>query len=328
MVSSSFFVPAHASAPQVARRDQDYSIIDVGNDPFFALAVAVIDLMQHSSKINDLTLKKILAPLYAHYPKYRVDQAYLTPAERMTMLIGNARKSDLVECFAYVLRQLLVDEFYANPLDYRDVFHGLSRETSQSYLRQTSTAIPLQALRGIANVLDIKLILSITKPEKELRRREIYTSGTLTHKPEVTLHIHGDKCFPAVRRKADFAYVGQLAINPPQPENVTESAENLAHIKQMIADANCSKWQSTLMSMFNAGDLTPKQVLEMYIEFLPESDPTLKQPSLPVSNVTQSYENAIVEKRINALAEGMTLGQINPDSLFDRLEEPKSRMAL
>ncbi|WP_392538381.1 transposase [Legionella sp. 227] len=153
----------------------EYNFINVGTEQFHAVAVAMIDSLQSTShRGNDATLKKILERFYLHFPKYISNQPYLTLPERMGMLLNSSRKSELVECMAYVLRQLAVDELYTHPLMYREVFDGLSAETPKSYLRDPTVQLPASALNALAQTLGISITLSFKELGKELRKKEVY----------------------------------------------------------------------------------------------------------------------------------------------------------
>ncbi|STY21491.1 Uncharacterised protein [Legionella steigerwaltii] len=153
----------------------EYRFINVGTEQFHAVAVAMIDSLQSTSQRgNDAILKKILERFYLHFPKYINNQPYLTLPERMGMLLNSSRKSELVECMAYVLRQLTVDELYTHPLMYRDVFDGLSADTPKSYLRDPTVKLPSSALKALAQTLGISVTLSFKEIGKELRKREVY----------------------------------------------------------------------------------------------------------------------------------------------------------
>lgn len=153
----------------------EFSFINVGNEQFHAVAVALIDSLQSvPQRGNDATLKKILERFYQHFPKYISNQPYLTLPERMSILLNNSRKSELVDCMAYVLRQLAIDEVYTHPLMYREVFNGLSADTPKSYLRDPEVKLPACALNALAQTLGISVTLSYKELGKELRKREVY----------------------------------------------------------------------------------------------------------------------------------------------------------
>ncbi len=153
---------------------EEYSFINVGNEQFHAAAVALIDSLYSAQRGNDAVLKKILERFYHYFPRYVASQPFLTLPERMGILLNNTRKTELVECMAYVLRQLTVDEIYIHPLKYREVFNGLSAETPKNYLRDPKVKLPPSALNALAHALGITVTLSFKEPGKELRKRDVY----------------------------------------------------------------------------------------------------------------------------------------------------------
>ncbi|WP_241480564.1 hypothetical protein [Legionella norrlandica] len=260
-----------------------HSFIGIGGEQFHALAVALVDYLNSSPRIKDVTLKKILERFYFHYPKYISNQPYITPSERMTMLIKGERKSEIVECFAYVLRQLTVDEIYANPLNYREAFNGLDRDTPKSFLRQPSIVLPVSALRALAQATGINITVSFVEHGKELRKREIYSDDVVTTlKPGITIQIQHDNYFPAVRtkNKTDFAYVGQLAVSPPKPVESTSPNANgtIADMVDLIATDNkkllqtYKQWVQNLSTMLQLGEITREKLISLYTKFLPSTN--------------------------------------------------------
>ena len=159
-----------------AKQKVESNFISVGGEQFHAVAVALIDHFKSTARVNEASLKRILERFFAYYPKFISMQPYLTPADRMEILINSSRKSEIVECIAYVLRQLVVDEIYADPLNlnYREVFSGLSPETPQNYLRQPNTVLPAKALSTALQTLGLKITLSFIEHGKELRERVIF----------------------------------------------------------------------------------------------------------------------------------------------------------
>ncbi|MGL5741600.1 MAG: transposase [Legionella sp.] len=175
MALTSGFFTNKTLSHQGAKPSDEYTFIDVGSDQFHAAAVALIDALQSSAQRgNEVVLKKILERFYQHFPKYISNQPYLTLPERMGILLNSSRKSELVECMAYVLRQLAVDELYTHPLKYREIFDGLSAETPKSYLRDPQVELPASALNALAHALGMDITLSFKELGKELRKREVY----------------------------------------------------------------------------------------------------------------------------------------------------------
>ncbi|CEG59049.1 hypothetical protein [Legionella fallonii] len=323
------------------------SFIHVGGEPFHAAAVAFIDALKKAPRVNETTLKVVLDRFFAHYPKLKSQQPYLTLAERMDILINGPRKSEIVECMAFVLRQLAVDEIYAKPLEYKEVFDGLDSSTPKSYLRDPATPMPVSALRALPQVLGITFVLSHVEHGKELRSREIYANSSVdTFKLELVLQVQGEQCFPRVKNKTDFAYVGKLAINPPQPvENDSEKNSTIAEILSLINQDNKRLLHSYLQSRQNLlatideHKLSNSDIIQVYMEFLPGTYSPHNDSSQFFAKLVDAVTTpAAVEKLgssskqindglVSSLAGWISMNKIDEEQLFERMEESSSRTA-
>ncbi len=314
------------------QRQSNYEIINVGGEQFHAAAVALIDYMQNGLAINDSTVKKILGRFYEYFPQYTNNDAYLTtPKERLSRLLQTSRKSELVECMAYVLRQLTVDEIMANPLNlnYRAIFADFNQETSVKDLRDPKTQLPVIALKALQSVLELPITLSFKELGKELRKQENLGQPG---QHGLVIQVQGDKYFPAVNHKADFAYVGQLAVTVKPV--VSDEQENT--IKQILAEIHAAdqeilrayeQQQNTILSMVAAGELSYAQLRDYYIELLPYQDNNagyirqLQQAAHPILvGAPESAGKNTVEERARALASWIVADAIKADALFDRID--------
>ncbi|KTD44920.1 hypothetical protein [Legionella quateirensis] len=341
MVGNSFFDRAPAKHDKKQASSED-TFINVGGKQFQALAVAFIDYFKHSTRVNDYTLKKILERFYAHYPKFISNQAYLNPTDRMGILINSARKSEVVECLAYVLHQITIDEVYAHPLNYREAFDGLDVHTSKAFLRQPGTTVPSSVLRALSQALGITIVLFFTEHGKELRLRTIYSNGAPNmFKVELFLQVNEGNYFPRVKNEADYAYVGQLAIKPPEPvvndeRNKGTIAEMLDQIKtdnkQILRTYN--QWRQNLLME----GLTREDLITLYIKFLPLQSSIIPDPKLFFSKLTApegkvvkveeiSNEQYVNEELAGTLAEWISINQVDPDLLLDYMDKPGMRTA-
>ncbi|MCW8470375.1 hypothetical protein OQJ19_06850 [Fluoribacter gormanii] len=156
----------------------------------------------------------------------------------------------------------------------------------------------------------------------------------MSNKINLVIQVQGDQYFPAVKHKADFAYVGQLAINAPKPvENTKEQGETLSDIMALIAEDNkqllqsYEQWRKTILSMVVAGELTREQLMGLYITFLPAQANNTVAAALEQSNrkpviagVPQEREQQTIELLANALSSWISTKQVEPDSLFDQIE--------
>lgn len=316
----------------------EHKFIHVGGDQFHALAVSLIDYFRNTTRVNDASLKKILERFYSHYPKYISNQPYFTPAERMGMLINGARKSEVVECMAYVLRQLAVDEIYAHPLNYREAFDGLPASTSRDYLRQTTTPLSPEVIRALSQALGLTITLSFTDHGKELRKRVVYTNNSMSGpNAEIVLQVQGKNYFPGVKNESDFAYVGQLAVKAPKPVEQTTSA-TIADLVDLIAADNkrllrtYSQWRQNLLTMLRVDELTTARLMALYIKFLPSQSGVVVNPSEFFSRLTETETkpvstdlksaNHVNELLASSLAGWISSSQVDPDLLFEHVETP------
>lgn len=326
-------------APVKQKQSSEYSFIPVGGEQFHALAVAFIDSFKNASRVDEQSLKNVLERFFSYYPKFISTQPYLTPHDRMQMIIDNSRKSEIVECMAFVMRQLAVDEIYAHPLNYREVFRSLSPETSKDYLRQSDTLLPVSALKALAQVLSMTITLSMTEHGKELRQREIYNNSALDGpKLDVVVQVQGNQYFPRVKNKADFAYVGQLALNPIKP--VLKSLDSTRGIAEMLHEINLDNQRlklsfehsrKTLLSMVGAGELTKEHLIDLFIEFLPKNNGSITGKAQffsdleqvnrqPITGPVIGGEQQVSQLLADTLAGWICSGQVDEEQFFDRLE--------
>lgn len=330
--STSFFKSTAYHSQQNA--PIEYSYIDVGGEAFHALAVAFIDNFKKGAQLNDLSVKKILEAFWISFPEYHVNQAYMTPVERMRALFNSSRKSELVECLAYVLRQLTVDAIFANPLAYSETFRNVSAQVSKDHFLLMNTPIPVTSLAALTEQLDFTLALSFKDLGKELRRLQVFQSRSGTSHFEIELQIQGARYYPKVKHKNDFAYIGQLAIAAPKAVANSSGEQDITAILESIASADKLLWGSyneyrkILLNMLAAKELTKEMLVNLYIKFLPQESSTqrfipLEQHTPRVAGeVFVSLEDQTSNLLVEALARELSLKHINSDYFFEQIEGP------
>lgn len=337
--SSGFF---RAPVNEAQKQGGGYEYINVGGEQFHAAAVALIDYLHSDLPASDATLKKILGSFYHYFPQYISNDAYLTPKERMGRLLSNSRKSELVECMAYVVRQLTVDELYADYLNlaYRDVFAPLSADTPKSHLRDMETPLPPCALNALEQSLQIPIALSWVQSDKVLRN----SGGVVQNeRAALVLQDQGDGFYcPGVKRKTDFAYVGQLAITVKPIVSVKEQEGVMADIVNAIAEENRNllqeyiKQRNMLLNVIADGELSYEQLRTLYTAFYPMQEHNaafitqLEPKTHPVdARAPLNSEQWNIKSRCGALASWVVAGVVSQDHLFEKIEnlERKSSLA-
>ncbi|MCE0722124.1 MULTISPECIES: hypothetical protein [Legionella] len=166
----------------------------------------------------------------------------------------------------------------------------------------------------------------------------------MANKLNLMIQIQGDEYFPAVteKNKTSFAYVGQLAIAAPKPVvDSSEQEQTLKGIINMIAEhkkhraQSHDQWCKTMLKMVDAGELTREQLTALYIKFLPVqlknaitvSDLTQTRQKSAIVGEPQDQEKYTIDLLADSIAAWIVTGQVEPDDLFDQLEN-QSTLAL
>ncbi|HRD69919.1 MAG TPA: hypothetical protein PK657_07225 [Legionella sp.] len=327
----------------VGKKQENLSYVAMGGKQLHAIAVCLIDHFKNSSRINEGLLKTVLERLFQHFPQYKSNQPYLTQAERMRMILTNFRKSEVVESMAFVLKQLLVDELFANPLVYPEVFSHVVPGTTKDSFRQTSNSFPISALSALAKKLGITITVSFKEAEKELRLRQIYNSGSQTiPSASISLMVESGHYHPQVKNPQDFAYVGHLAINHPEPLETHEPG-TLDNILDMIGTNEkhivhtYHQWRDNLLSEVASGVLTANKLIDLYIQNVPATLPPnasyyinlykSESTAVKADPIVDSHQY-LINSIVSALASQISLGQIDPDKLFEEIEKKQPRHVL
>lgn len=331
---TSFFERSLASIDKKTA-ESGSKLIPIGGEVFHALAVAFLDTWKSISYAQAPAVQIIYKQFQIYFPNYISPyQAPLTkPVERMRMLMNSARRSEVVDCLAYILRQILINEVYAHPLNYREIFDGLDANTSKNYLRQPDTKLANTVLRALVIALDVTLVLLFLEPGKELRKRVVYETKTNSSpKMELTLQVQDDNYFPKVKYPSDFAYVGQLATKSHPPAQVHQQTETIAEYLTVINEDNqrllslYKQWRHNLLTMTQAGELTRLVLIALFIKFLPSETGTITDPEKFFFKLSKESSMPLAFNRsdkttmlIMALASWISVGLIDPDTLSDNI---------
>lgn len=309
----------------------EHQFVNLVQEKFHAVAIALIDSLQESPRGNDPALKQILELFYKCFPKYINNQLYLTLPERMQKVLNNPRKSELVESMAYVLRQLAVDELYKNPLKYKDAFNGASPDTAKNYFRMPQTELAESALNALAHKLEIAITLSYLEPGKGLRMKVICGDASGQPNPKLEIQVQEGHYFPGVAHDSTFTHMDHLIAGSLKELNpVNEEEGTLADILYLIAEDNklilqtYTEWYKRILKMVDANELSYEQLRDLYISCLPEvfvGSTQKKSPPNPtnVNTPTESNQHTI-KIRANALANWISTKLINPEQVINQIE--------
>ncbi|AWN72818.1 hypothetical protein LEAN103870_09200 [Legionella anisa] len=166
----------------------------------------------------------------------------------------------------------------------------------------------------------------------------------MANKVHLKIQIQDGDYYPQVteKNKEKYAYVGKLATPRPEPViNSNEQGQTLGGIINMIAEhkkhraQSHDQWCNTILSMVAAGELTREQLMALYIKFLPiqlknvisVSDLTQTRQKSAIVGEPQEQEKYTIDLLADSIAAWIVTGQVEPDDLFDQLEN-QSTMTL
>lgn len=334
--------------------------VDVGGQGdcgFRAVAAGLLDHVLGSDRSHDAVLKNVMERYFQYYPQFKPEGRYLTAKDRLESLSRNVHMPELITTLAYVLRQMAVDTLVENPSMYRGAFVHENEKTSPEEMRKPTTWIDETALAALANVLDIRISVSVVAPMRELPLHLNYNaSETLkTEKPVVSVVLKDKHYVPKVKNPARFQALTQRkarAIEPVEVQHLEPSMEDILkriqhEDQQMLNHFILTK--KRIQSAVEAGELSRDELFDYYIAGMESSDylqGRVKQIGLDLGSQaffnelmarngqfsalhTQpaqmaTHEDRITQELIHALARAVSIGQMSEESLFTSVEEHRN----
>lgn len=327
--STGFFANA------AVKHEQEKTVFNAGKDPFFALALGLIDALKQSPRTVDDCHALILQRFLQAYPDFIAIQAFRTPSEQIQALLHCSRKTEVPALLASVLRQISLDEIQANPLAYRDLCADLSRQVASQTLQKADFIFPPRVLKAAAQALGLRIILQLPEREKPLWAKQEFVKAGEHPKFEVMLQFHDDYYFPRIQDSSVQLHSAPL-LSKNRTNQTQHSDKPLSLDKIMTwvdADnqkllAAFQKTRKTLVSMMDANELSRASLMAAYIAFVPPEagplDPSRRffmaleqDDAKPIE--TRSEEDLVCKALIETLASWVVLGYADEDQLFESL---------
>lgn len=255
--------------------------VDVGGTGdcgFRSIAAGIIDnFLNQPMKMRGDLLKQVLTHHFKYFPQHRITMpGLITPVDRMDQLIRTTHMGELVQTFAYTLRQMAVDELCLHPEYYRGAFVTEHEETSPAVMRQPTTWIDESSIAALSNTLQMPVDVFIGA-NHTLRKRLRYNEDAIN--PGVVIRLQGAHYIPSVHSSDRFALVKSQTQRVLKPQvDVNEADPSLADILTKIAaedqrlitvfDATCHR----LKFMVANGELSKENLFSIYIKGMSHSD--------------------------------------------------------
>lgn len=348
------------SSPSVTAQDSRSSqLVDMGGNGdcgFRSVAAGILDHLLSQKHISDDVMSRLVARHLLHFPAHSPKVPGLTaPLECLTWMINTIPMQLLVQSLAMTLRQLAVDELSQNPQKYRGAFVDEHEYTSPQRMRKPETWIDESSIAALANALRLPIDVAVVEKNKTLPLKLCYNETARS--PAVKIQLQGGHYQPFLKHAERFSSVkmklSQPEItrplgDPSEDRSLTEILKIIAEDDQRLQETFESS-QARLATMFEAGELTQTQLLTLYVQAMPTSDylqgrvqyvgtehghqaffDAIEQTKAGFSETTFSksgYEEELTHALIHAISRAISIGHIDEETLFQRLEAMEQPLA-
>ncbi len=338
-ITQRFFVPEQVKPDQL-------TTINCGRTPnslFRAIAVSLIDAINHAARFDDGVLKQVLNSYFIYYPQSRNTKVLMTVRERYEALKLPSQMPELVETMAFILRQMAVDELLIHPEKYPLAFLEGESLPSVEQLRSEETFLNEHAVQALANALNMPMGLSLTDESRELPLSlEFNLSEKSPRKPELRMGLVGNQALSKVRSPQLFSTLASRKAHHIKAQDIEtdKTIERSFEVRlNQFIDSTWDTYEHMLRSLkaaVSAGEVTKEQLLERYISAFSASPETglsvdrgterlmnaiyrqkEQDMMLPDSKPEFSQDVLVVEALCKALARLVCTAQLGEDELFE-----------
>ncbi|KTC64748.1 Predicted cysteine protease (OTU family) (plasmid) [Legionella adelaidensis] len=329
-----------------------------GDCGFRSVAAGFLDNILARNRVRNDVITKVLNRHFQYFPHHRPQRGTLkgelhTPAEIMQQVINKVTLSELVQTLGYTLRQLAVDEFVVHPNKYRGAFVNDTEATHPAQMRQIHTYIDETAIAALAEVLNTPIEVKVVEAEKELPLKLKYNAEG--ENPAIVVQLQNHHYVPKVVDVKRFTTVGLQASRAISPVNLANEEPSMEEILKLIASedkrihAEFQAHKNRLTTMVSAGELSKKDLLNLYVDGMRNSDylrgrtkyvglehgnqqffNTLltAQSEGVVAAKAGSYDRQVVDALIHGIARAISIGQMNTNDVFAQFDQEEAVSAV
>lgn len=344
------------------QQNSNMVVMDFGGNGDCGFRVIAGLLLFNFSKENnsykERTLQKILDNFYTYYPAFKPDNK-VHAKEHLNALLKHQPIDQLIAMFAFVLRQLSVDEMCSNVEIYRGAFVANSEGTSPAQMRKNNTWIDESAIAALAMSLDIPVEVVDKGQGRALGRSYVYNQtasdtkitmqlqsghykGVVKAQPNEVEHFRGS------RKSYTPPMISPIAISRQDPSFEEIIAKCNSYDQKVLNEFNQLK--DNLTFKFKVGELNKEKLVQMYIGAMKNSDylqgrhivsikesgnesffNTINDAQAANKNgITINYPetqlDSVVEELIHAISRACVIDQANLEELFQYMEESSQKV--
>lgn len=311
-----------------------------GNAECRALAAGLIELCMDSTPANQGVSKKLIYPLlqrhFHHYPTQRPTQAGLTPLDTIKLWLYQGGNSRLVDSLALTLREMAAETIEKHPGHFQEVFSRLRGHASTEALHNPDFPLGDAALEALARTLALPIELKVVEGGKTLHQRTRYPDDE--HAPVIFLRKESGALKVALKHAPAFARLATPQPQTPSPA-VMAPFRPMSDIRHAIDAHNKAllsvrdKARNSLKVMFEAKEMDEQALLRLCIHARTEARASEHAGTRNGSDAffaaleSAPAQNDLSALLIDAIARGVSLGEVTLETLFASLESSDTKPA-
>ncbi len=343
------------SQPSVVAKSR--TIVNVGGNGdcgFRSIAAGLIDNFIAFPHLNKTLLSKVLRRHFEYYPRHRPQMVGLaTPNQLMDLVLKKVATPELIQSIAYTLRQFAVDEMIENPVKYPGAFVQHNEQTSPAEMRNSQTWIDESSISALAKTLDVPVEVRLITSGKELASPPLKYNSQANHSatnPSIVIELERQHYRPRLLNPDVFKSNVYESKPVLQPVNKAVADCDMPEILRKIAaeeKRTVAEFEGTrdlLTTMVGAGELTKKNLLDLYIKGMGTSDYLKGRvkyvdqehqsdffsraiAQLPSHSPSQMHDDAIVAELVYALARAISVGHMRAEDVFTQMEAQQAGLS-
>lgn len=352
LASSRFFGRALPTRAPGVETVQKPGYVDVGGDfdnMFHALAAGIIDTILTRPRTNLPVMTRLMECHANHFNLPEINRHLTTPLQRFEKMAARpGNLAQFIRDIALTLRQTAVTELCTHP----DLYGVDFEKMSPAEMRKPGSKMPKSSINAVANVLNIPVVVNEVETGKNLQKQTPRGPEAEGHPYDkiVMLEQHDYYLVQVVqvsRMEAAAAHVTLPSVplessEQADPSPIALSGSVKKADEELVADFERNVHR--LETMVEAHELDKKTLLQIYLAGITTSpalhgkvkrvdtehgsqrffEDTMRKMGKSVPPATLAnigHDEHVVKQLIDAIARGISLGQMNEDYVFAPLEQ-------
>lgn len=314
---------------------------------FRAVAVGLLQNIVTHPRINADLIKLLLKEHVKYFEQQLTAQhpALIKPYDRMIHLIESKGMPELVLAMAYTLRQMVVDEWVANPERYVHCFVDKHRWKTPAMLRMPSTWLDVSSMAALAHILSMPIVIhemySLQVDDALQCPNRLYYQSAKYHavtNPRINIQWHGAYYLPEVVASDLFVDLATFPLpsNYPTPPIDTLSMDVLERQLASTHKQYQQIYAERLKCMVMSGELDTDNLIEMYVQGIrPQVHDEPCQLGIDMSRqhglsrpmLAPLKTNTMDSALMDGIARAISLGQLDIEHAFAIIDKKNIQLA-